>query len=123
MRRALASLLLVLFSFPLVAPALASGTAAQLPPCCRRDGKHHCAMSPESADQDPALRSIGTKCPYFPRSTASSPNELSPAIAGNCGSLLLAMLSQRVLVRLNPPVAGSGLSRSHRKRGPPISIS
>jgi hypothetical protein len=46
MRRAPAALLLLVFSLPLIAPLLVSAPdESQLPACCRRDGKHHCAMA------------------------------------------------------------------------------
>jgi hypothetical protein len=48
MRRALSLLLLAVLSFPLIAPALLARNSADLPKCCRRDGKHHCGMD----DQD-----------------------------------------------------------------------
>src|ERR1700743_3776323 len=45
MRRAQALLLLGLFSFALISPALlAADPDSALSACCRRDGKHHCAM-------------------------------------------------------------------------------
>ncbi len=69
MRRALAAMLVVLFSFPLIAPALASGpNDSQLPACCRRNGKHHCAMQMAEMTREPslALCHVSEKCPYAP---------------------------------------------------------
>jgi len=66
MRRALASLLLVSLSLPLIPAALfASDSDSKLPLCCRRNGHHGCAMAPMQLDpSSPAARS-GT-CPAFP---------------------------------------------------------
>jgi hypothetical protein len=75
MRRTVASLLLGLVSFPLIAPLLLADTDSDLPACCRRDGKHHCSMglgsvgSAETSMTDressgPAVNPIRPKCPY-----------------------------------------------------------
>jgi hypothetical protein len=46
LRRIQASLLLLLFSLGLFLPLLAASPAStKLPSCCRRDGKHRCAMN------------------------------------------------------------------------------
>jgi hypothetical protein len=68
MRRMLASLLLVLFSFPLIAPALLANTVSGLPACCLRNGKHHCALA--DVDASPSLRANQPKCPLFPKAGA-----------------------------------------------------
>ena len=68
MRRALASLLLALFSFPLMLPMLRADAASSLPSCCRREGKHKCSMESGSADtpSGPALRAMQLKCSNYP---------------------------------------------------------
>jgi hypothetical protein len=43
-RRAIAFSLMVLFSLTLIAPLFAPDADANLPACCRRNGKHHCMM-------------------------------------------------------------------------------
>jgi hypothetical protein len=67
MRRALATLLVMVFSLPLLAPlfALTPGDA-QLPACCRRDGKHHCAMSMEVGNIPARSAVLSETCPYAP---------------------------------------------------------
>jgi hypothetical protein len=84
MRRILSILLmLVLVSGPAgPASALASGLASgwtgkvdesRLPACCRRNGKHHCAImsSPDAAD-GPTSISANNSCPFMPRTLAST---------------------------------------------------
>jgi hypothetical protein len=44
MRRAIAISLMMLFSWTLIAPFYARDSGANLPACCRKNGKHHCAM-------------------------------------------------------------------------------
>src|SRR5579872_2769929 len=66
-RRALAIALLGVFSFSLIPPsAFASDPDAGLPACCRRAGKHHCAMisAGEGSLSGPALQS--SRCNSFP---------------------------------------------------------
>ena len=57
MRRAIASILLAIISFPLMGAAM---TAQSSPACCRRDGKHHCEMSEADKTGGPGLASA--KC-------------------------------------------------------------
>src|SRR5262245_26561086 len=71
MHRALASFLAVLFGFPLIAPFLAVSTRTDFPACCRRNGKHHCAVSemalaPESSG-GVSLTAVQPKCPLYPK--------------------------------------------------------
>jgi hypothetical protein len=66
-RRLLAISLLWIFGLPLAAPLwMPSAAEASLPACCRRDGKHHCAISTESASQGQNVKIIAAKCPYAP---------------------------------------------------------
>jgi hypothetical protein len=61
MRRALALLLLAVIGSPLITPLLFASARADLPVCCRRDGKHHCAMggmAGTASSQAPSLKSF-----------------------------------------------------------------
>lgn len=73
MSRRLTALALLLCFAATWAPALKSSLdsdASSLPPCCRRDGKHRCAMSvaaQRSAQQQqerPTIQSGLERCPY-----------------------------------------------------------
>ena len=66
MRRTLASALLVLLSFPLIAPALAN-TASELPACCRRSGEHHCAIAEQTGSAQTVFQN---RCPVYPNGIA-----------------------------------------------------
>jgi len=74
MRRAPATLLLAVFSFSLIGPALWENGSADLPACCRRDGQHHCAMMNVDRDAGPAVRLATTRCPFFPTCGATLQN-------------------------------------------------
>jgi len=66
MRRAFAAVLVLVFSLPLIVPALASNPdEANLPACCRRDGKHHCAMN-MGMSVPSRYRVVSEKCPFSP---------------------------------------------------------
>lgn len=69
MRSILVSLSLALLSLSLIAPVLLANSASDLPTCCRRNGKHHCARADMNATAGmparPALRAI--QCPLFPK--------------------------------------------------------
>ena len=70
-RRALAISLMLLFSLPLVSSLLGAGAAeASVPACCRRDGRHHCAMPAEEQDQGSGAHAVREKCPYTPATPA-----------------------------------------------------
>jgi hypothetical protein len=72
MRRAIALLLMLVFSSMLMAPLFASDPDANLPACCRRHGKHHCMMQGmQGSDSRPGLAAVREKCPCFPARTAA----------------------------------------------------
>jgi hypothetical protein len=121
-RRILAVLLIALFGLLAVSPALSADPESNLPACCRRAGKHHCAMAAESgASSGPAFQS-GGRCPYFPGSlvTTSSP----VAIAGVFSLSIFAPPAGYSAMRC-ATAAGATFSpsRSHQKRGPPSFLS
>ena len=125
MQRTLASLLLALVSFSLIGPLLVADTASNLPACCRRDGKHHCAMldmiDRQDSPADPAMKAVQTKCTLFPRAVVvpayskivilSAPPRVGPP----------TFLSSAAQVPSeNRPSIFSGASVN--KRGPPTNL-
>jgi len=67
MRRAFAVTLVLVFSLPLIAPLLTSTPDdSQLPACCRRNGRHHCAMSMQMGNVPSRFRVVTERCPYSP---------------------------------------------------------
>jgi hypothetical protein len=70
MTRALSYFLLALFSFQLIAPALRPDPGSGLAACCRRDGKHQCAMAHSDGESGAltgsTIRALQPKCPLFP---------------------------------------------------------
>jgi len=121
MRRACASLLLLVFSLPLIAPALASlPDDSQLPACCRRGGKHHCAMSME-VNVPSRYHVVQETCPF-------SPFGHTPLLQPHAFALLnpqaLAGFAAGPAAVVRTAEAGYRISadRTRHKRGPPDSL-
>jgi hypothetical protein len=123
MRRALASLLLALFSFPLIVPILRADAAPSLPSCCRREGKHHCSMGSETATQEaPALAPVQAKCANYP-AASGVPFRGNLAFANNSLSICASLVTYpSVEARMEAQYRVS-FSRTRQKRGPPALLS
>jgi len=126
MRRVPAILLVVLFSFSLIAPALSVDAESNLPACCRRAGKHQCGMVAQDMAEVPssgaAIGAMHARCPLFPGGGAALPHSLAALLAGS----QLAGVS--IVIRSAPPAqaeTGYRISSNHsnHKRGPPARLS
>jgi hypothetical protein len=127
MRRVLALILLAVFSFPLVTPVFAVNADSQLPACCRRDGKHRCAMlsmdlSTDMETQGPAVQATRLKCPYYP-ATTGSPAKGNVAILKNSQAIFAWVAADPAVPALMEAQYRVDLSRSRQKRGPPAQLS
>jgi len=121
-RRVLAVLLIALFGLLAVSPALSADPESSLPACCRRAGKHRCAMAAESgAPSGPAFQS-GVRCPYFPGSLVKTS---SPGASAAIVSLAISAPPASYTAMRSAAAAGATFSpsRSHQKRGPPSVLS
>jgi ribosome modulation factor len=112
MRRAIALTLLALFGYVLIAPFLAPGAAASLPPCCRRHGKHHCSMMQPLTGSQRGLQTIQEKCPYQSahRGAAHSAGWRPQADAAFYAS---------IAIERTRPAQSATLFESRFQRGPP----
>jgi|SRR5580658_2252206 hypothetical protein len=126
MRRVPAILLVLLFGFSPIGPALFVDAQSNLPACCRRDGKHHCGMTDPDMTETPssgaAVDALRAKCPFFPNGGAVVPHS---------GQALLAA-SQPVGVSIDSRITDRSQSEAgcrllfdcaHQKRGPPSPLS
>ena len=126
MRRVSAILLVFVFSFSLIAPALFADAESNLPACCRRDGKHHCGMMDRDMAEAPssglAVAALHVKCPFFPNAAAVVPH--SEAALPAASQTAAVSIGVRIVSRARA-AAGCSVSfgRSHRKRGPPSLLS
>jgi len=121
-RRVLSFTLLLLFSLPLISPVLAltAGSDANLPPCCRRNGAHHCTSmtrSPQLPGSGVSLSTIPQHCPaYPPVVTSARHGDLSIHTA----SLIFAGIVSHPTVKPQTQArARVALDISRQKRGPP----
>jgi hypothetical protein len=115
-RRILAVALLAVFSFSLIDPAVfASNPESKLPSCCRRAGKHHCAMT--MGETGPSIQA--SKCRSFPegRGVTALPN------SGLLRSFQAASISF-VSCHLHRPSSDTlyrvSFCSTCQKRGPPV---
>ncbi|HUB78257.1 MAG TPA: hypothetical protein VMB03_05645 [Bryobacteraceae bacterium] len=123
MRRALAWLLLAEFSFPLIAPALFADAESNLPECCRRGGKHHCAMMMDDAPvTGVSFRSAHARCPLYPGISATPAGDYV-AVLNSSVLLFGALVSHPAIFVQTEAVYRISFSRERQKRGPPVTLS
>ena len=123
LQRICAVLLLVLLSFSLIAPALSAGSPSKLPACCRKDGKHRCAMAnmadPESQGSSPASdKIVSGKCAQFPGAN-SLPTSFESGTAYAAQATFAAIVSHPTAHAQTEARYRISFSRSSQKRGPP----
>lgn len=118
MKRTLASLLLSVFGFALILPAFSD---TDLPACCRRDGKHHCAMADMGDAASPdgsAIVSVPSRCPLYPN------NALPAGFDATAASAAFMVVPESICERPNwQPIEnhrGVIFDSSSQKRGPPV---
>ena len=121
MRRAIAISLLVFFGWMLAAPLVVTDPEANLPPCCRRHGKHHCAMMDlaQRIGTGPAFTTVSERCPY--RQTANTATRGSGWQPENAPLLFAGFDRQPAPVERPCVLRRGATGRSHLKRGPPAS--
>ncbi|MGD0360632.1 MAG: hypothetical protein ABSC93_07155 [Bryobacteraceae bacterium] len=128
MRRVPAILLLFLFSFSPIGPALFVDGESNLPACCRRDGKHHCGMMPpettgmaDAPSSGPAVDAPRARCPFFPNGGALLPHsEAALLTASRAGAI--SMVGQFATAAQVEAGYRTSVTRSHPKRGPPPTL-
>jgi len=130
MRRFPAILLLVLFLLPTAAPllALSRDPDASLPACCRRNGIHHCSMSPEQMQSMMQMLQSGTrasivpmKCPCYPRALVTAQH--NDAIAHAAAFHFAAVVAHPAIHAQTLARARVSLFCARQKRGPPSLLS
>jgi hypothetical protein len=120
-RRLVTITLLILFSLPLISPALAltASSGANLPICCRKNGAHHCMLMQQTESSGPEVRlsAIPQHCPAYPAVvTQIKHGDLSLHAA----SLIFAEIVSHPSIKTQTQArARVALDRSRQKRGPP----
>jgi hypothetical protein len=124
-RQAWSILLLVVFGTSLIGPALFADGDPNLPACCRRDGKHHCAMLDSTGQESPAgpaIQSARMKCPVFPK--VGPVSAYSKAFGLGTSEAIFASIVRHPAVQ--PQIEALyrvSFSRASQKRGPPDLLS
>ncbi|MBW4038137.1 MAG: hypothetical protein HIU91_04530 [Acidobacteria bacterium] len=129
LRSLLSILLFAVTILPTVAPMLSMGASAEssLPACCRRDGKHHCAMSADEramlVGEDGASKTlrVSAVCDMYPQGHRA-------LAAVHLSGYVPEMRADRVVGAVREPSAASraeclrriSFDRSRQKRGPPV---
>jgi hypothetical protein len=111
-------MLMAAFVSPLLVPFYPSSEKS-LPACCRRDGKHHCAMRMAIPVEDgkPAFRTTPEACPY--RTGALFPNRITPSLP-TAVSRFAFLADPRFLPSSTPAEVSSVTWPFHSGRGPPM---
>ncbi len=120
MRRGFSILLILLFGFGPLSAMVDGSEDANLPPCCRRHGAHHCTMAATmakmQADPRPTF-SAPLTCPYYPGPTIAL---LMPAHALTATPASVHAARLRALAPVaNRTAACSIPGDAHAGRGPP----
>ena len=115
-------LLVTLFSLPLIAPAMTSTPDdSQLPACCRRGGKHECAMNMQMGAVPSRFHVVSEKCPYAPYGHAPFllPHALATPIVLSGSGIHFGPAAV-----IGAAEAGYRISadRTRQKRGPPPAL-
>jgi hypothetical protein len=122
-RRVCAILLMALFSFSLISPAVfASDDDSRLPACCRRGGKHHCTMtsSPSESSSDRAVQA--GRCPFFPTGQAVPASRIV-SLPGESQAIFAGLISHPACRPQTEALCRISYSRAGQKRGPPTFLS
>src|SRR5947199_9869202 len=103
----------------LILPAFASSTVSNLPPCCRKNGKHQCAIQESQSSPVSAFSVIRAKCPCYPQVlSVSCQSDLgSPSIAT---AVFAGIIQHPALAPQAEAAARVSAVRSNQKRGPPF---
>ena len=120
MSRFLASLLLALFSFSLISPALLADTDSNLPACCRRAGIHHCAVP------NPGTTRAGigaARCLQFPGMQAAPAAAKLPGLKKSSQPFYAWIVRHPAKHAQTEALYRISYSRDCQKRGPPLSLS
>ena len=119
MRRALASLLLSLFTIPVIVPIVRASAVPSLHACCRLSGAHHCSMaSGASTTQESRSDSVRPKCPYY-GPMVGVPLGSNAAIGENLHALHASMANDPAAPAQTVALHRAAFNRTRRTRGPP----
>ena len=127
LRRLVAIALLAVFGLPFAQSlfALTPKSDANLPACCRRNGKHHCMMSMaerrEMSSNKPQFAPPVEKCPYCPAALTLG-HQTNPFSIATGQIVFLSSVGQSSVVAQTESKRRISRDRSRQKRGPPTFV-
>jgi hypothetical protein len=116
-------LLLVAFSLSLISPLLLAKSQKELPACCRRDGKHHCAKQMGQPPLEGVQIAALATCPLFPA------GKVTPAPSQTGAEPPVFAITDASVVNHPAPAAQPAMRQSAvgfrpwQQRGPPSLVS
>jgi hypothetical protein len=113
----MAGLLLAVFGFSPIAPALLANEDSNLPACCRRLGEHRCAIV---ASQGASF--LQERCLHFPSGSAALAASGTAAVTPARG-VIAPIVSHPAAYAQTEAHYRVSLSRAWQKRGPPALLS
>lgn len=128
MRRGISILLALIFGMGPLAAALPGAEDAALPPCCRRQGAHHCAMAAHMAAMMAAMEADGktavsapATCPLYPGATFALLLPAVHALTAEAEELPTFTVYSRAQLA-GDSITVSSPGSAYAGRGPPVSI-
>ena len=119
MRRIWAALLVATFGITLIGPAVfASAADERLPPCCRSNGKHHCAMARSLGDSSGPAVQVG-RCPLY-AADQTIPLQPTAGMVSQPQAVFGTILSHPTPRPRAMALGHVAFDRSCQKRGPPF---
>jgi hypothetical protein len=118
--RFLASVLVALFSWSLISPAVLADAASNLPACCRRAGLHHCAVPAPGATR---AGIDAAPCLQFPGMQAAPAAAKLPGLTKSPQPFYAPLVDDPITHAQPESRYRISYSRAGQKRGPPLSLS
>jgi len=124
--KAIAIVLMLTFACGATLPALLADSESTLPACCRRDGKHHCAMmdmlQQQEANEGVSVKAGRMKCPNYPKAGPGQTVSKTSFAANSATTFALFFSHPTAPVQTEARFRLSH-SRTQQKRGPPSLLS
>jgi len=121
MRRALSIALLTIFTWMLIVPFLGPDAEANLPPCCRSNGKHHCACAmARQPGENAGFAKVTEKCPCHPAGVCAvhSVTYRTEPVKVFC----VGFQARRGHIAHQVSICRTAFLRTQPKRGPPVPL-
>ena len=115
-------LLVAMFGLAPISPlVLARDSDSRLPACCRRGGRHSCAMTASQPASSSGQTLQAARCRFFPAAQAISPGR-TVSLRGVSQAIIGGLVSQPGYHYQAEAVYRAFYSRSGQERAPPYSL-